>query len=364
MADQTHQTLDGVAGLMAERRRYEDWLAALEARRAATPQHVYERVRHDYETRLQAVLTRLASHRDVLEQSVKDLTNRLASLKVEERQRLDERAELELRASVGEVPDPEYQQSVRSLEETIHRIAGEQSAVDTELTRTHEFLRAATPPGAQPSPGVMPAGAQVPQHNPSAPPPRPAAPAPTAPPAGFQPTASVPAAPPRQAPPPAAAPMAASDAGRQAPQGAGASSQGDEPTNFDELAFLNSVVGPGEQGRRGKGELVKDESNAASDINIMRDEASTLGESLLARVNRPQGGDIIRQEPTDALAGAQGKRNSDAPPLAANVTGNNPVVLKAGETASGKTLKCSECGAMNYPTEWYCERCGAELASL
>jgi uncharacterized OB-fold protein len=29
-----------------------------------------------------------------------------------------------------------------------------------------------------------------------------------------------------------------------------------------------------------------------------------------------------------------------------------------------KTLKCSECGAMNYPTEWYCERCGAELASL
>ena len=27
-------------------------------------------------------------------------------------------------------------------------------------------------------------------------------------------------------------------------------------------------------------------------------------------------------------------------------------------------LKCNECGAMNYPTEWYCERCGAELAAL
>jgi uncharacterized OB-fold protein len=26
-----------------------------------------------------------------------------------------------------------------------------------------------------------------------------------------------------------------------------------------------------------------------------------------------------------------------------------------------KTLKCKECGAMNYPSEWYCERCGAEL---
>ncbi len=27
-----------------------------------------------------------------------------------------------------------------------------------------------------------------------------------------------------------------------------------------------------------------------------------------------------------------------------------------------KTLKCQECGAMNRPTEWYCESCGAELS--
>jgi uncharacterized OB-fold protein len=29
-----------------------------------------------------------------------------------------------------------------------------------------------------------------------------------------------------------------------------------------------------------------------------------------------------------------------------------------------KTLKCNECGTFNRPTEWYCERCGAELAAL
>jgi hypothetical protein len=29
-----------------------------------------------------------------------------------------------------------------------------------------------------------------------------------------------------------------------------------------------------------------------------------------------------------------------------------------------KTLKCQECSTLNYPTEWYCERCGAELAAL
>lgn len=32
--------------------------------------------------------------------------------------------------------------------------------------------------------------------------------------------------------------------------------------------------------------------------------------------------------------------------------------------AAAKTLKCGECGSMNLPTEWYCERCGAELAAL
>jgi hypothetical protein len=29
-----------------------------------------------------------------------------------------------------------------------------------------------------------------------------------------------------------------------------------------------------------------------------------------------------------------------------------------------KTLRCTECGTMNLPTEWYCERCGGELAAF
>jgi len=322
----THQTLDGVAGLMAERRRYEDWLAALEARRGTTPLQVYERGKLDYETRLQAVLTKLSSHRDALEQSVKEHSDRIALLKSEEKQRLDERAELELRASIGELGQPEFQEQLRAIDENIKRIAGEQSILDAELKRTREFLQAATPPGAQKAnaSATRPASAPTPTPQRQAPP--------TAPPQ------SAPKAPTPSSPPP-------------------------DQTNFDELAFLNSVVGPG--GRRPQVEDIKpDPPHAASDVNIMRDEAATLGESLLQRVNPPpQKTDIIRQEPTDALAGAHGKRQPETP-LADHVTGNNPIVLKSGETVSGKTLKCSECGAMNYPTEWYCERCGAELASL
>lgn len=38
----------------------------------------------------------------------------------------------------------------------------------------------------------------------------------------------------------------------------------------------------------------------------------------------------------------------------------------AGQTRpeSEKTLKCQDCGALHFPTEWYCEKCGSELATL
>lgn len=41
-----------------------------------------------------------------------------------------------------------------------------------------------------------------------------------------------------------------------------------------------------------------------------------------------------------------------------------PQVGSIEDPTAKKTLKCQECGAMNRPTEWYCERCGAELAAV
>ena len=48
-----------------------------------------------------------------------------------------------------------------------------------------------------------------------------------------------------------------------------------------------------------------------------------------------------------------------APDVAASATDTD-----SGGQTQAKTLKCAECGELNRPTEWYCERCGAELASL
>ena len=54
------------------------------------------------------------------------------------------------------------------------------------------------------------------------------------------------------------------------------------------------------------------------------------------------------------------------PEVSAETTGNERVHRKtlgeADETA--KTLVCTECGTNNLPTEWYCEKCGAELSAF
>ncbi|HZK78605.1 MAG TPA: zinc ribbon domain-containing protein [Gemmatimonadaceae bacterium] len=42
----------------------------------------------------------------------------------------------------------------------------------------------------------------------------------------------------------------------------------------------------------------------------------------------------------------------------------NRAQRSALRTDQAKTLKCPECGTPNYPTEWYCERCGGELATM
>ena len=47
--------LSTVETLMAERRKYESWLEALEARRQTTPERVFTRVHADYHDRLDAV---------------------------------------------------------------------------------------------------------------------------------------------------------------------------------------------------------------------------------------------------------------------------------------------------------------------
>ena len=71
-----HAEMEAVRSLMDERRRFEGWLETLETRRESTPARVYERVRGDYEGRLDAVIAELRSHTAMLRTTLADLNER------------------------------------------------------------------------------------------------------------------------------------------------------------------------------------------------------------------------------------------------------------------------------------------------
>ncbi|MHB1863741.1 MAG: hypothetical protein ACYCVL_12290 [Gemmatimonadaceae bacterium] len=322
--------LDVVTALMEERAKFEAWLSTLEARREATALHVYERVRLDYEGRLQRVVDELKAHAAELEVQAEKFTARLAELSAQEQSRRDERAEAELRAHVGELSPDAWEATAREADQALAAIAAEQAVVGADLNRVHDLLGAAMAPpvAVAREPAPRPQGARD---------------------SGIVTEPAMPD------------PEAAQQA-TPAPQGPVA-----QPTparsSFDELAFLKSVVSP-----YASSTPVEPAPPAAAAIT--HDDSDALGPSLVSRAARTsQEREFVREDPTDATSGIVGSvpetvRGGERP-FAANVTANNPIVLRpSGAVEQPKTLKCAECAAMNYPTEWYCERCGAELASL
>ena len=305
----TNRPLNEVPALIQERRRYEQWLAALDARRDTTPQHVLERVKADYQGRLQRVQEQLALHRQSILEERASVESRRSLIEAEEQLRRDERAELELRSHVGELAGAEADGAFRAVDDALEQLAHERKQLEVRIEELEELLELR------------------------------ATPAPAAPPAPAP--ANVPAAMTHAAP--------VHDRGA-APQHVGprveerAPARGSE--KFDELAFLSEVVGEnasGQQVRRPAPPAGNGVGQAAQVITRDEAAAESLARSLRAAV----------------------ESGSAERPLAANVPSNTPIVLRTAPGADqAKSLKCGECGAFNYPTEWYCERCGAELAAL
>ena len=338
-----------VGSLMEERRRYELWLAALNARRAETPKHVFTRVHADYTARLDAVIGRLTGQVEGLRAELTTLATRIATLEEQQHRARDERAEAELRAHVGEMTPEEWAVASKKADDALADLVREHAEAVDALARTREFLadaeRPATP--AEAAPAI----------------PAPASDAPLQPPRG---TTNVPVQP-RDAQP-SAAPRLRPLPGREEP--AAPASQGSPAParqgGFDELAVLSSVVDENGAGAVGP--------TAAPTPPPAAQPAPTAAANVkpVARPAPPPSRNPFAQRAQDKIInndGATGpkiesKQVGVRGGLAGNVSGNNPIVLRDKSNEAAKTLKCGECGAANYPTEWYCERCGAELASL
>jgi hypothetical protein len=87
---------------------------------------------------------------------------------------------------------------------------------------------------------------------------------------------------------------------------------------------------------------------------------------FLKSVAVEQSASLSPQNATDAQPTPEESVPSPAPAPAAAAPAESAPRAAATTTATpqAKTLKCGECGTLNRPTEWYCERCGAELAAL
>ncbi len=330
--------MDALNALMEERNRYEQWLAQLDARKGTTPTHVFARVRADYDARLTKVLDQLAGRATELQTTASTLAEKVAALYADETTLRDERAEAELRAMVGEFSLDHARDAMQRCDEAISSLGAERAQVGAELGRVQEILAVAVRP-------------------------------PT-PPAGEEPVIPIEAlAPARVAVPPAPAPQAAQPAPQPSAPPPPAPVRPMPSSGFDELAFLQSVV------ERPAPTMPADVAHAASAPRVenrpeLRPEPAPVRAAMIEPIDVqvPAGvnGAAPRRNvaPTPVLTSAPLVEKEVPQPDSSLTPGSIPAFLKDVPTEQIKTLKCQECGTMNYPTEWYCERCGGELAAM
>ncbi len=301
MARKRDKSASEIQRLLEDRRRIEQWLQRLAMAADKTPPAVRERVQGDYETRLTAVVEELKGYADDIHSSLSDLHGRRDDFKGQEREATEELAEAELRHAVGEFGEAEWREKKGSILERLITIREGLAETEEEITELEEVLDAVESPPAPAAEPARSSGAHVvPQAAASAPAERLSLGSEL----GLRDLSRAPA---RVEPPP---PPRVEQRPEPAPEPEPVLEPESRSEDFgDELAFLKAVTDekrPAESSRRGPARPAAVEKAS---------EAPAVGQS------RPS---VINQ----------------------------------------RTLKCGECGAMNLPTEWYCDRCGAELAAL
>jgi hypothetical protein len=290
MAKPTSDTELTIEELLEQRTQYEEWLAKLDSSGDKAPPAVRQRVRGDYEARLQSVMEQLRGRGAAIGEELERHHASQAELDRERRAAEEALAEAEVRHSVGEYTADEWRRLNEQSRQEIEQLRAKLRGIGTEITRLSEVQALITAPraGAAPLPP------------PPAPAPRPVRPEvieqapmvthvadPMAEPQSVQ-SPNLTVRPPEPEPAPAV------------------------PVPPDELAFLKSV--------------------ASEDTRPIGRRTSNPGMAAQTATSAP-------------------------PQTAAPTVGKAPAGV-------AKTLKCGECGTLNRPTEWYCERCGAELAGV
>jgi hypothetical protein len=278
MAERDPVSLDALNGLLKERQRYEEWLAALEDKRASTSDAVYQRVHADYHARLHEVSGKLAERAGELRENIDALSHRLQEISRQESEQREARQEAELRAAVGEYTDKQWKEIGGAWDKELTRLVKEKSTVDTQLSELNRIFSLS---------------------------------------------------------------VKEKQLGASAPTRSGSTDGSRTP--------ISPVI-----------------ARPAVPEPPTLNPPSRPEQSSPNRIPTPSGPPASNRSPFDNFPVL---RPATSTPPATTAVATPPSVPKSGgphdpRAEQHKTLKCPECGAANYPTEWYCERCGGELATM
>lgn len=338
----TPQDLAQVEKLLAERDALHGWLAKLDATGDRTPAAVRERVRADYQERLDEVGGQLASHGDTLERKLAEDQSEHDHLSARMQAAREALAEVELRHTVGEFDDQRfeseraghvgdletYEVSISAVAERIARLedavalveraplsetgAGERVVPITELAEDDRGGAEADPPnGEAEGEDSLQTEALLAVFGESA--------------------MTIEVEEPTAFEAPTEDDPAADDEDASEPEVAG----------FGPLSFTRSGEVPVPPVSRG---------GPPPPIGMPASDQTPR----FVRPGGDRGSELTDSQPSRPAE--QVRVIQDPEPMIPEVSSESEV--------TPRTLRCGECGAMNRPLEWYCEKCGAELSAV
>ncbi len=362
MSDASEENV-AVEQLLAERDALHGWLERLDAATVSASTAVRERVRSDYQQQLDRVASDLGAHVETIAKKLAEDQAEHAELSSRTEASREELAEVELRHAVGEFSDDRYEADRKRHLSDIETFELSLAAVAARIRRMDDVLALVNRApvsvviGATDAPAEAVPALSILDLAPAAAP----APDSTAP---GQVVESVDAIP---------IDLLAGDDETDrvlsvfsVPEEAGIEPADDEPPaasptvlpDFGPLSFRPAGAVP---------------PSEATPIGLPPDSPPRFvrpGDRLAptAPAARPAAG-----APATTSAGPPAPRptpESGAPvPAEQGVFGegiiaSGPATAPPGMLAAGRTLRCSDCGAMNRPLVWYCEKCGAELSAV
>ncbi len=339
-------SIDEVRSLVAERQRYDDWLTALDARRAETPSRVFDRVHADYVARRDAVMTQLREHVGALSSHGDELDRRLTTLEAELATLEDERIEAMLRTAVGEYDDDRWEVVRQDVEAKIASLGEQRGGLLAEVDEIRTLLASAS---SEPTVNVTDVAADV----------------------SVELMGETPEAPPVDLPDEllvdediavVVRPQVMSDVRlvTEMPELVPEEVPLRAASEFDDaLAMFADTTGTPDP--------TFTRSLEGIEVELDVHGASSISAPLASRTHTASAASFPAAVPVDAgdaFDDLAFLRSVIDPTPAGSARGVSSVPTAAPTNEPLKTLRCTECSTMNLPTEWYCVRWGGELAAF